>query len=273
MRKASAAPAFPPTPPRTLAASSAIQIRPQSFVPADFVESNSFARWRAKRRLPQYIRDWNGSHVREWAAWAKQTFPDVQTGATNWLGLDGCMFAAMTRSEFDMRVKGDGAGSMWKHFDVLRSNGLAVVPRWLERQETPASATAWSTMAVQEEARKQTITTTVTTGEKKKRVVLGKYEQGRVLLNLNENSNLPRNGNNGSALQLWRFLLDLLTDSTKRQDHGGTVYKFIFLIVRRHFTERLFAGSSAATARMESSACLSRKRSRGFGERPRRNLT
>ena len=47
-------------------------------------------------------------------------------------------------------------------------------------------------------------------------MVLGKYEQGKVLLNLTPSSYVPRSGNNGCTTQLWRFLLDLLTDSRRR---------------------------------------------------------
>ena len=48
-------------------------------------------------------------------------------------------------------------------------------------------------------------------------MVLGKYEQGKVLLNLSSGAgSVPRSGNNGCSTQLWRFLLDLLTDSRRR---------------------------------------------------------
>jgi hypothetical protein len=33
-----------------------------------------------------------------------------------------------------------------------------------------------------------------------------------VLLNSDDGSNSHRSGNNGSSVQLWRFLLDILTD-------------------------------------------------------------
>ena len=47
--------------------------------------------------------------------------------------------------------------------------------------------------------------------------MLGKYEQGKVLLNLSTGAgSVPRSGNNGCSTQLWRFLLDLLTDSRRR---------------------------------------------------------
>ena len=48
------------------------------------------------------------------------------------------------------------------------------------------------------------------------KVVLGRYESGKVLLNLTPSSSVPRSGNNGCTTQLWRFLLDLLTDSRRR---------------------------------------------------------
>ena len=39
-------------------------------------------------------------------------------------------------------------------------------------------------------------------GANKQKVVLGKYEAGKVLLNLTPSSNAPRSGNNGCAIQV-----------------------------------------------------------------------
>ena len=50
----------------------------------------------------------------------------------------------------------------------------------------------------------------------KPKVVLGKYQQANVFLNVDESSQFNRTGNNGITTQLWKFLLDLLTDYSKR---------------------------------------------------------
>ena len=51
---------------------------------------------------------------------------------------------------------------------------------------------------------------------KKPRVILGKYEEGKVFINSDDSSNVHRTGNNGSNIQLWKFLLDTLTDYRHR---------------------------------------------------------
>jgi len=51
---------------------------------------------------------------------------------------------------------------------------------------------------------------------KKQRVILGKYEQGKVFINSDDSSNIHRPGNNGTNVQLWKFLLDILTDYRHR---------------------------------------------------------
>ena len=51
---------------------------------------------------------------------------------------------------------------------------------------------------------------------KKQRVILGKYEEGKVFINSDDSSNVHRTGNNGSNVQLWKFLLDILTDYRHR---------------------------------------------------------
>jgi hypothetical protein len=51
---------------------------------------------------------------------------------------------------------------------------------------------------------------------KKSRVVLGRYEQGVVFSGPSENSNVTRSGNNGITINLWKFLLEMLTDNSYR---------------------------------------------------------
>jgi hypothetical protein len=51
---------------------------------------------------------------------------------------------------------------------------------------------------------------------KKQRVILGKYEEGKVFINNDDSSNAHRTGNNGTNVQLWKFLLDILTDYKHR---------------------------------------------------------
>ena len=48
---------------------------------------------------------------------------------------------------------------------------------------------------------------------KKQRVILGKYEEAKVFINSDESH---RTGNNGGNIQLWKFLLDTLTDYKHR---------------------------------------------------------
>ena len=51
---------------------------------------------------------------------------------------------------------------------------------------------------------------------KKQRIILGKYEEGKVFVNSDDSGSAHRSGNNGTNVQLWKFLLDTLTDYRHR---------------------------------------------------------
>jgi len=114
------------------------------------------------------------------------------------------------------------------HFTLLRQTGMATIPSTFE--ETAASSNFASHRHLQQQfvtnspkrsldmsaAARAAASVTCPPMPKKQRVILGKYEEGKVFINSDDSSNVHRTGNNGSNVQLWKFLLDTLTDYRHR---------------------------------------------------------
>ncbi len=138
--------------------------------------------------------------------------------------LDGRDFSAMSEDEFSLLVGNDPGNLLWSHFSLLRQTGMATVPsNTVTSQVTTSSSInknvnsakrsfdcmSSSSVAVRTAA-------AVPMLAKKQRVILGKYEEGKVFINNDDSSNVHRTGNNGNNVQLWKFLLDILTDYKHR---------------------------------------------------------
>ena len=101
------------------------------------------------------------------------------------------------------------------HFTLMRQTGMASVPSsFLSKSVMPIAnlqvsdkRPCWDMTAADR------IAASVIGPPKKQRVILGKYEEAKVFINSDESH---RTGNNGGNIQLWKFLLDTLTDYKHR---------------------------------------------------------
>ena len=148
----------------------------------------------------------------------------------------------MSEDEFLILVGNDPDSHLWSHFSLLRQTGMATVPSTYTLTTSnkdsvtksvaptiPKTATkrTFDTMSSQKESPKvlppnyrivvhEPKNVLPNSQPKKPRVILGKYEEGKVFINNDESSNAHRSGNNGNNIQLWKFLLDILTDFKHR---------------------------------------------------------
>jgi hypothetical protein len=93
-----------------------------------------------------------------------------------------------TRKSFKhLNQTGNDPGNLlWSHFDLLRKTGMATVP---SKSTHPAPVRSGEKRQAQED-----LFSDVPKSAKKQRVVLGKYEEGKVLLNCEDASNVHRSG-------------------------------------------------------------------------------
>jgi hypothetical protein len=167
--------------------------------------------------------------------------------------MDGRDFSAISEAEFSILVGQDPGNLLWSHFALLTKTGMATVPSTFHHKNTfdcskIANKTVFDTSLnvnknksdfskivdksisecgsrIVKRSFDETTTTNLTHSThlaekfvpvKKQRVILGKYEEGKVFLNSDDSSNVHRSGNNGNNVQLWKFLLDILTDFKHR---------------------------------------------------------
>ena len=126
----------------------------------------------------------------------------------------------MSEAEFSILVGSDPGNLLWSHFDLLRRTGMATVPSTTPATSKPMTSSKnpvnpTSVRSVEKRVREDLFSDVPKCG-KKPRVVLGKYEEDKVLVNSDDAANVHRSGNNGNNVQLWKFLLDILTDFKHR---------------------------------------------------------
>jgi hypothetical protein len=131
----------------------------------------------------------------------------------------------MSEDEFSLLVGNDPGNLLWSHFSLLRQTGMATVPSntvTAQATTTMSNSSSKNVNGVKRTFDSISSSVVVRTAAavpmlaKKQRVILGKYEEGKVFINNDDSSNVHRTGNNGNNVQLWKFLLDILTDYKHR---------------------------------------------------------
>ena len=179
---------------------------------------------------------WERAHVSHWIAWTIKEFPNAAIDITDW-DIEGKELCAMSHDDFKAKVPVDPSDLMWTHLELLRKcKFVAVVQTDNEVRVKPASVNA---PHVEEEfpataARSPSAISSVSLGgglgsgiggasmglpplesrktNKKPPVRLGAAK----FTVMSESALGNRTGNNGQV-QLWQFLLELLTEKDHRE--------------------------------------------------------
>ncbi|XP_072156421.1 DNA-binding protein Ets97D isoform X2 [Bemisia tabaci] len=143
---------------------------------------------------------WNPLHVGFWLQWAMRKFNLSGIDMRDW-NINGQDLCKMNVSEFHKRVPNDPGDLFWTHLELLRKCKLVAVTHAIP--ELKPVARAKKTCA------KKPLDNDIINSRppvlSKPRIVLQKAEEAFSLPSPN------RSGNNGQ-IQLWQFLLELLTD-------------------------------------------------------------
>ncbi|XP_055866534.1 GA-binding protein alpha chain-like isoform X1 [Biomphalaria glabrata] len=165
-----------------------------------WIVDQSFRRDQERLKIPFDPAQWSELHVKHWIQWAVKEFrlQNVNIDAFNFNGEQLC---AMTHPEFVRHIPNDPGDIFWTHLELLRKCKFVAVMQ----QPTPHAIT--------------TITVSTTDGEGKYGRVrsVGKHRPRSPRITGEERmSPGNRTGNNGQ-IQLWQFLLELLTDKMCRE--------------------------------------------------------
>lgn len=165
-----------------------------------WIVDQSFRRDQERLKIPFDPAQWSEIHVKHWIQWAVKEFrlQNVNIDAFNFNGEQLC---AMTHPEFVQHIPNDPGDIFWTHLELLRKCKFVAVMQ----QPTPHAIT--------------TITVSTSDGDGKYGRVrsVGKHRPRSPRITGEERmSPGNRTGNNGQ-IQLWQFLLELLTDKMCRE--------------------------------------------------------
>jgi len=167
-----------------------------------WVVSSSFRKEQERLNFPTDPLTWDRLHVGYWLNWVQGEFPDSQIYRNDW-DIDGRELCALSHDEFKKKVPVDPGDTLWTHLELLRKCKFVAV---IQRGNKPAVVE--STGGSDSESQMSRIGGPLGRKTLKKAPVRLGAAKFSVM---SETSPGNRTGNNGQV-QLWQFLLELLTD-------------------------------------------------------------
>ncbi|XP_018567445.1 DNA-binding protein Ets97D-like isoform X2 [Anoplophora glabripennis] len=163
--------------------------RPKSIV--QWQVDLNYKREQERLKIPSDPEDWSAVHVRHWVQWAVRQFNLTNIKLSDW-SMTGQELHNMTIQDFQKIVPNDPGDVFWTHLELLRKMKVVAT----KREESPKRAMP------------KVVRPKVT--YKKDLKVLNYATAVRYLDMATYSSSGNRTGNNGQ-IQLWQFLLELLT--------------------------------------------------------------
>lgn len=172
---------------------------------------NAFKREQIRQRIPDNPQIWSKANVSFWLQWAMRQFNETNINPKDW-DINGEQLCKITLEDFSAKVPVDPGNFFWTHLELLRKCKYVAVQQ--KNGSVPPIAVHNSANRKDKVARVSTAPTApqavIVDGQVTKPMkVLGRSGRNPDLLTAN------RSGNNGQ-IQLWQFLLDILTDVDHR---------------------------------------------------------
>ncbi|XP_052824356.1 GA-binding protein alpha chain isoform X1 [Octopus bimaculoides] len=163
-----------------------------------WIVDQNFRKEQERLKIPRDPAQWSEVHVRHWIQWACREF-HLEGVDINQFRLNGKQLCDLQHEEFIKYIPFDRNDIFWTHLELLRKCKFVAVLQ----QPTPHAIT--------------TITVSTSDGHSGGKI-LSKTPRPRLTRITGEERITPgnRTGNNGQ-IQLWQFLLELLTDKEYRE--------------------------------------------------------
>jgi len=193
-----------------------------------WVACSAFRREQERLSIPTDPIMWDRPHVRHWAEWALKEFPEstFDPSSHEW-DLEGDQLCNLTHEDFKKKVFEDPGDLLWTHLELLRKCKLVAV---VQKPTQPLTTSSTTKLQPAPPKHKQ-LMSLMPPGSvvpqvsaqggpparktaPKQPVTLGKAKL-TVLTETKSPNGGNRSGNNGQV-QLWQFLLELLTDKEHR---------------------------------------------------------
>ncbi|XP_069115151.1 GA-binding protein alpha chain-like isoform X1 [Argopecten irradians] len=194
----------PPTPPavqqKTVSpAKVVIPLPEESENVTRWIVDQHFRREQERLKIPFDPVQWSEVHVRHWIEWAMKEFQLDGVNA-DMFGINGKQLCELSHPEFIKLIPNDKGDVFWTHLELLRKCKFVAVMQ----QPTPHAIT--------------TITVSTSGGQDGRVRTIKHHRPRSPRITGDERLSSPgnRTGNNGQ-IQLWQFLLELLTDKDCRE--------------------------------------------------------
>lgn len=179
----------------------------QEFV--NWVVDKKFLGEKKRLQIPDDPKTWSKLHVQIWLAWAIKQF-NLTLREIDW-SINGKELCELTLEEFQRKLPRDPGNKFWTHLELLRKFQFITVPG--------APKAINNTEIGDDNREKHAILkkTSRTVGIKPIRTVVNRFTVNPINQSSVEaiSTQGNRTGNNGQ-IQLWQFLLEILTDKEHR---------------------------------------------------------
>ncbi|XP_048516039.1 DNA-binding protein Ets97D isoform X2 [Athalia rosae] len=162
-------------------------------------------------KIPADPKDWSQAHVKHWLQWAVRQFNLVSLRLADW-NITGTQLCNLTLDEFQGKVPLDPGDVFWTHLELLRKCKFVAVVQ----KDAPNSSSDNSDDARSAKVRSQKVPKPRTVNQQVRPLVsdpLAIIDSPPITI-----ATSNRTGSNGQ-IQLWQFLLELLTD----REHRGAI--------------------------------------------------
>ena len=179
-----------------------------------WVVSTEFRKEQERLKFPTDPLSWDRLHVAHWLNWVQTEFPDTILHNKIVWDIDGRELCQLSHDEFKKKVIGDPGDTLWTHLELLRKCKFVAV---LQHREASDGA-----VGVGADTQSPTVVPATSKGGGMERKTIKKppVRLGAPKFSvMSESSPGNRTGNNGQV-QLWQFLLELLTE----KDHCDVIH-------------------------------------------------
>ncbi|XP_011638903.1 DNA-binding protein Ets97D isoform X1 [Pogonomyrmex barbatus] len=167
-----------------------------------------YKRDQERLKIPTDPRDWTETHVKHWLQWAVRHFNLVSLRLADW-NITGAQLCNLTMQEFHAKVPHDPGDVFWTHFELLRKCKFVAII-----QKDTLDSTDDGVVEKSVKTRNQKITKPKSTiNQQNARLInvpLENVDPTSITI-----ASSSRTVNSGQ-IQLWQFLLELLTDKEYR---------------------------------------------------------
>lgn len=164
-----------------------------------WVVCGQFRKEQDRLKIPMDPAQWNTAHVRHWIQWATKQFHLEQINVSDW-NISGKQLCDLSHTDFVQRVPFDKGDVFWTHLELLRKCKFVAI------MQPPTNTYTTVTLAAD--------------GKIGKHISIRGGRPRSPKIGMPRIADGPQSGNrtgNNGQIQLWQFLLELLTDKDHRE--------------------------------------------------------